>query len=64
MARRGYITGDLYRGSIVLAEWNLAHLLEELAYFCIRGTGIPYTGGLQMGRSIADATIEVAVKEL
>ena len=27
----GYIMGDLCRDSIVLAEWNLAHLLEELA---------------------------------
>ena len=30
LARHGYIMGDLCRDSIVLAEWNLAHLLEEL----------------------------------
>ena len=41
LARLGYIMEDLYRDSIVLAEWNLAHLLEELAYSCIMGTGIP-----------------------
>ena len=52
LARLGYRMGDLYRDSIVLTEWNLAHLLEELAHSCIRGTGIPQTGGLQMGRSI------------
>ena len=55
--------GDLYRDSIVLAEWNLAHLLEELTYSCIRGTGIPKTG-LQMGRSIEQTATEVSVMQL
>ena len=34
--------GYLYRDSIVLAEWNLAHPLEELAHSCIRGTDSLY----------------------
>ena len=56
--------GDLYRDSIVLPEWSLAHLPEELAYSCIRGTGTPETGGLQIGRSIEQTATEVSAMQL
>ena len=42
LARLGYRMGDLYRDSILTGRMEFGtSILEELAYSCIRGTGIP-----------------------
>ena len=57
----GYVMGELYRDSIVLAERNLAHLLEELAYTLASGVQV-YPK--QIGRSIEQTATEVSVMQL